>query len=1473
MATQFKPVLISRNMGYDPSQKKFTITELDVNTPDALMGSMWVGPQPRGDINYIDGGKDFLKIAESNAKGQMGLFESIVSWDKGNIPFIGDYTSARDIYSAISTKNRLDDREYVSDKELVQYNTFLQGMARMDNATMGGEVGELIKGSMKFFTEIGAIVVGGRFIPGPVDDAAAISAKIGGKATKDVAEAAAKGLIFKATAKKGSMYYASQKAKQAAAAGAATWIKSSLAKVGVAASEQQAMFAAKAAVGITYAGAKGALLTAANPTMADKTIALRRLQNEFAGGDESVSASIGLGIIDAWTENTSEMSGPLLGRAATAAMSGLGAKAAAEFTNKIIGGGIFRLFNRKYGVNSVETFFDMAEKVGANGLMEELAEERMGGFMRGLFGVEGDAGVMNALEQMIPSWRQAGVEIMGFAAPGIVGNAIARRQAIGNYMDSVSTQFEFSKKNTVQSTAIDMDEADDALKFDYLLDLSEGKVRDIGYAGGIEVTRQEGTPIITAAMEKPFEDEGVATAIAERVGGEVLQRNGGWVVAPGAGAAGEMSVVKSKKGAYALNLNGRLMRLNPALSDHKILIDAAFGEFEQREDPTISLADLNAMQTGKKFAEKPGSEISKEAWVEGQEKVPNTVESFSEKYGPNIKTHQQLETELEASQAKAVPSQENNLYNLARNAVFANLSVQKSLEIMYGQENVSNVRAQLDGARLMGRLKDAIPGATRIQQEDMMMAIQIAADMDSIENGKKIELVAKYLPYIRNEQTRKQVGMAMDILNGNKLTPLMHDAMALSAELGRYAQKRVGINFREDYGFMRDWDFGKVPAEGRAFTASIGQQMERRFESVLEGFADIDKDGNQKQALVLTTSGFIDAYVKEAQRINALVANQDFLDLLVSTGRLSVNRTKNIEGKRVQLVEINNPAVKKVVRVSDVGLKRKQSESAEEYKERIAESARQRGQDLFIGDEGTLYQRSALFADVADAERLNTAFDQGFQSTAFVRALEVQDLLKSLLLTTSLFHHQAYVRSYFFGSQLSLKEIGKETLRMVEGAGKYIARGDEMNLPMRALNPFGQLVAGIKNMEGYKQGESYIQSFDPMVKDLLYTGTTLSMRQDWNQRSVTKVLGGLRTKLEKVIPEKALQQTIDRVIDFQARQAQILFEEIGPALKLQTEIIEYATLIKKNKAALNDGTVNRLDLAREVSMFGNADFGGMHRGMLGISKKSWQLRKAAFLAPDWTESNVRTMVGAITRKNPTTGSLELATGWEGDLYRDFWRRAIYKAMGATFLFNVVMSLIPDGDDEEGLDLFARYKSAWDAGNMRWLDVDVTPVYRLFGGDTETRKWLSVIGHFRDPIKFIVHPVRSAKHKGAILPRMFVDALTGTDWAGRKFTTTDEFFGRDFEKGYYKTTRRGKYKKGDPKYGKLEGRFVSDRRTGGSVLDPWTQMPSFALYEMRSVLPIQIQNAISFLGGEMDAFDAMTRSIGVQSATSYPDKTK
>jgi hypothetical protein len=309
----------------------------------------------------------------------------------------------------------------------------------------------------------------------------------------------------------------------------------------------------------------------------------------------------------------------------------------------------------------------------------------------------------------------------------------------------------------------------------------------------------------------------------------------------------------------------------------------------------------------------------------------------------------------------------------------------------------------------------------------------------------------------------------------------------------------------------------------------------------------------------------------------------------------------------------------------------------------------------------------------------------------------------------------------------------------------------------------------------------------------------------------------------------------EKLVALRKRQERFLFNKMGPALKIQAGILELKAALKRNQAELEAGEITADEIAAAVANLMNNDFGGLHLGRMGRSQTAQHIFRLLALAPDWTESNIRSAVDAF-RKGET-----------GYLHRMFWGRIAAKGVGATILFNLLLSAFDDDDFAE------RYRKAWETGRLRWLDIDITPIYEAMGGADDKRKYFSLLGHFRDPVKFVVHPFISMKHKGSVVSRIMLDMMIGQDWAGREFTTIGELAGITED-------------------GKNSGRLVKYGRSGAKPIEP-AQIPSYALYQVRSAMPIPMQNLIAFLGGELDAFDAITKSLGLMTATTYPERKR
>lgn len=273
---------------------------------------------------------------------------------------------------------------------------------------------------------------------------------------------------------------------------------------------------------------------------------------------------------------------------------------------------------------------------------------------------------------------------------------------------------------------------------------------------------------------------------------------------------------------------------------------------------------------------------------------------------------------------------------------------------------------------------------------------------------------------------------------------------------------------------------------------------------------------------------------------------------------------------------------------------------------------------------------------------------------------------------------------------------------------------------------------------------------------------------------------------------------------------------------------------------------------------------------MGVSQGWRKALRLIFLAPDWTGSN------ALTVKRMVLGG----RGWhrgtpeEREMYQRFWTGALTKGLAATVIGNMLLAALSgaiglDDNDDWKKNFEESVKDGW--RNLRWLEMDITPLYILFHramnwvpwlgekwNPDDRRRYFSLIGHFRDPLKWATHPIQSAFHKESPLARNIHSLLSGKDWKDAGFTTIEELLGID-DKGFYESRGPG-HKPGDRRGGKEQFKTTSQRSTGGMDL---TKLPSWLLYNIKATQPVQAQEGWNIVTGEMDAFDALGRAMGFQ----------
>jgi hypothetical protein len=472
-----------------------------------------------------------------------------------------------------------------------------------------------------------------------------------------------------------------------------------------------------------------------------------------------------------------------------------------------------------------------------------------------------------------------------------------------------------------------------------------------------------------------------------------------------------------------------------------------------------------------------------------------------------------------------------------------------------------------------------------------------------------------------------------------------------------------------------------------------------------------------------------------------------------------------------------------------------------------------------------------LYAPKEMADNLNAILAPGWQNKYVKTVLKYNAIIKGYILLTSFFHHQAFARSFWLGTN------GKP------------------------LDSNGEKFSKMRIFKAYQEGMKMIDANQEEIEFLVSNGLTLGQLSDWDDLAFAD-----KSAFQKWIDNhgKVSRAIRDKATELRQRQSAFLFKNFGAGLKAQAALIELRHNMKKFGT---DGSMTPTEVAQYTARLINEDFGGLNWDRMGVSKNKQQLMKVLLLAPDWTGSNfltIKRLVQATLGKGKNPEQVK-------KIYQRFWVGVIMKGVLATTALNIMMASLGGlTDDEEGVLSGLNRAREEDWQRLHWLDADVTPIYQLVkkatGGNVDgRRRYFSVIGHFKDPIRWALDPIRSAKHKGSPLARMFMEAFTGSDWKGDGFTTASELFGTD-DKGYYKNDGPG-YRAGDPKGGQLRGKFVSRTTKPGvlsvSVGDPSeTQLISYLASQVKGSTPVQVQEFFAVLEGQRTAFDGIARSIGL-----------
>jgi hypothetical protein len=466
---------------------------------------------------------------------------------------------------------------------------------------------------------------------------------------------------------------------------------------------------------------------------------------------------------------------------------------------------------------------------------------------------------------------------------------------------------------------------------------------------------------------------------------------------------------------------------------------------------------------------------------------------------------------------------------------------------------------------------------------------------------------------------------------------------------------------------------------------------------------------------------------------------------------------------------------------------------------------------------------------------------------------KINSVIKSTLLSVSLFHHMAGFRSFFYG-------VGGAHLRGIKGYRNGLKKLEERT--------------GFKN-------ENY-QHLGPIADLLIREGLTVGRTQDWDetqmQDSVIEEFLGKRSGKFSRATQVAFRGLRRRKQGFTTG----LFGRLFAGLKVEAAAYELEHGIKQKEKdlgrKLNDREIKLV--AQQKAALINADFGGLHLQRMGRNPNFQRLAQMFLLAPDWTESNWRTVTGMVNLRVPFTkmkdrplnnvinkvlGDNPEVQGMHKE-YRKFWGGIAMKAaISVALLQAAVLASGTDDDREEYWDFWkSQFGSIETFSKGRWAGLDVTHLFRKAGiGDPDKRQVVSVLGHFKDVLK-VFDLWGLVKHKASPIVKAGESFATMTDWKKEEFEGVS-----------------GMLKDGQVRLLK-EKRSPFDRPEKGGTLGKLDQLPSWIYYNIRGAAPIAANELSQIVTGETSGVAGISRALGLDlrdvshkpvAQTQFEDKVK
>jgi hypothetical protein len=177
------------------------------------------------------------------------------------------------------------------------------------------------------------------------------------------------------------------------------------------------------------------------------------------------------------------------------------------------------------------------------------------------------------------------------------------------------------------------------------------------------------------------------------------------------------------------------------------------------------------------------------------------------------------------------------------------------------------------------------------------------------------------------------------------------------------------------------------------------------------------------------------------------------------------------------------------------------------------------------------------------------------------------------------------------------------------------------------------------------------------------------------------------------------------------------------------------------------------------------------------------------------------------------------------------------------LATVINALMAGMDDES---ILQRLRKAKKKKGFKVLMSDISPIIHMLGGDRGIDHYLNVPGHFMDLLKIPADPARMFYHKSSSVLKPTLDLLSGTRYDHKRPAKV------------HKIPSQGLY-------------TWKNQRRGPISL---SETPSFLIYQISQVLPIQIRNIFDVAIGEENAITGILRAgLGADIKRTYKRNEK